>query len=365
LGNAAVSCRSNRDVTQVTAFHLAALPGQPVTKENSVCAFTQKVRKFADMMIPLGHEVVIYGDQEHSSMAEHVACYPDCDPPPFTPDAWEPFNAAAVKEIRKRAKAGDVLGLMGGLCQTSLVQAFPEMYPVEYGIGYGGCFAPYKVFESYAWMHTCYGQQRGSNAADGSFYDAVIPAYFEPEDFPENTGGGDYLLYVGRLTQRKGIEIVTETAKRLGMPLKLAGAGDWVPEYGEALGNVKPVERGELMAGAKALICPTIYVEPFGCIAVEAQLCGTPVISTDWGAFTETVRQGISGWRCRRLGEFMWAVENADTLDKAAIRQHAQATWSLEAVAPRYDHYFRHLKTLEGDGWYADSLTAPVELANG
>ena len=254
---------------------------------------------------------------------------------------------------------------MGGHCQASLVASLPAMYPVEYGIGYGGCFAPYKVFESYAWMHTCYGQQRGSNAADGSFYDAVIPAYFEPEDFPENTGGGDYLLYVGRLTQRKGIEIVTETAKRLGMPLKLAGAGDWVPEYGEALGNVKPVERGELMAGAKALICPTIYVEPFGCIAVEAQLCGTPVISTDWGAFTETVRQGISGWRCRRLGEFMWAVENADTLDKAAIRQHAQATWSLEAVAPRYDHYFRHLKTLEGDGWYADSLTAPVELANG
>ena len=349
----------------MTAFHLAALPGQPVTKENSVCAFTQKVRKFADMMIPLGHEVVIYGDQEHSSMAEHVACYPDCDPPPFTADAWEPFNAAAIKEIRKRAKAGDVLGLMGGLCQASLVQAFPEMYPVEYGIGYGGCFAPYKVFESYAWMHTCYGQQRGSNEADGSFYDAVIPAYFEPEDFPENTGGGDYLLYVGRLTQRKGIEVVTETAKRLGMPLKLAGAGDWVPEYGEALGNVKPVERGELMAGAKALICPTIYIEPFGCIAVEAQLCGTPVISTDWGAFTETVRQGISGWRCRRLGEFMWAVENADTLDKAAIRQHAQATWSLEAVAPRYDHYFQHLKTLEGDGWYADSLAAPVELANG
>ena len=346
-------------------FHLAALPGQPVTKANSVCAFTQKVRKFADMMVPLGHEVTIYGDEEHSHGGDHVACYPSSEPPEFTAEAWEPFNTSAAVEIEKRAEPGDILGLMGGHCQASLVASLPAMYPVEYGIGYGGCFAPYKVFESYAWMHTCYGQQRGSNAADGSFYDAVIPAYFEPEDFPENTGGGDYLLYVGRLTQRKGIEIVTETAKRLGMPLKLAGAGDWVPEYGEALGNVKPVERGELMAGAKALICPTIYVEPFGCIAVEAQLCGTPVISTDWGAFTETVRQGISGWRCRRLGEFMWAVENADTLDKAAIRQHAQATWSLEAVAPRYDHYFRHLKTLEGDGWYADSLTAPVELANG
>lgn len=341
-------------------FHLAALPGQPVTKENSVCAFTQKVRKFADMMIPLGHEVIIYGDEEHAHDGEHVVCYPSCDPPPFTQEGWQPFNDAAIKEIRARCEKDDVLGLMGGTCQTSLMNAFPDLYPVEYGIGYGGCFAPYKVFESRAWQHTCYGQQRGSNSADGSFYDAVIPAYFEPEDFPEATGG-DYLLYVGRLTQRKGIEIVTETAKRLDMPLKLAGAGDWIPDYGEALGNVGPEERGELMAGAHALICPTTYIEPFGCIAVEAQLCGTPVVSTDWGAFTETVEQGVSGYRCHRLGEFMWAVENADKLDKKAIRKRAQATWSLDAIGPQYDYYFKHLQTLAEDGWYDETKTPPFE----
>ena len=343
-------------------FHLAALPGQPVTKANSVCAFTQKVRKFADMMVPLGHEVTIYGDEEHSHGGDHVACYPSSEPPEFTAEAWEPFNTSAAVEIEKRAEPGDILGLMGGHCQASLVASLPALYPVEYGIGYGGCFAPYKVFESYAWMHTCYGQQRGSNTADGSFYDAVIPAYFEPEDFPENTGGGEYLLYVGRLTQRKGLEIVTETARRLGMPLKIAGAGEYQPDYGELLGNVGPVERGELMAGAHALICPTTYIEPFGCIAVEAQLCGTPVISTDWGAFTETVEQGVTGWRCRRLGEFIWAVENADTLDRDLIRRRARATWSLEAIAPLYDHYFNHLKTLDGDGWYDAKPSSPMEV---
>jgi len=341
-------------------FHLAALPGQPVggNRGNSACAFTEKVRKFGKMMNPFGHEVIVYGDPQHEHDGEHVACYPESKPPPFTPEAWEPFNKAAAAAILERAEPNDVLGLMGGRCQESLVTALPHLRPVEYGIGYGGCFAPFKVFESYAWMHTCYGQQRGTNTADGSFYDAVIPAYFEKEAFPAG-GGGDYLLYVGRLTQRKGIEIVEETAKRAGMRLVLAGEGDYVPKYGEAIGHVKPNERGPLMAGARALICPTIYIEPFGCIAVEAQLCGTPVISTDWGAFTETVEQGVSGWRCRRLGEFIWAAQNAGNLDREAIREHARETWSLEAIAPMYEHYFNHLETLNGSGWYDDMPSAP------
>lgn len=338
-------------------FHLAALPGQPVggPAANPTCAFTEKVRKFGPMMEPLGHEVIVYGDPR----GEGVAAYPKVDPPEFTPEAWEPFNRSVAKAIRHRMEPGDVLGLMGGLAQAELVSLLPELWPVEYGIGYGGSFAPFKVFESYAWMHTTYGQQRGTNTADGSFYDAVINAYFEPELFPEPSHG-EYLLYVGRLTERKGVEIVCETARRLDMPLLLAGEGDVKPSYGECLGVVKADERGELMAGARALMCPTIYVEPFGCIAVEAQLCGTPVISTDWGAFTETVEQGVSGYRCRTLGEFMWAAENVHRLDRYAIRRAAQERWSLEAIGPQYDRYFKRLMTLKGDGWYDDNRVSPV-----
>lgn len=335
-------------------FHLPALPGQPITKENSVCAFTQKVRKFANMMVPRGHEIFIYGDPEHDSLAtEHIACYPSCDPPEFTPEAWEEYNSKVAPEIIKRAEANDFLGLMGGRAQEQLVPLLPHLTPVEYGIGYGGAFAPFKVFESYAWMHTVYGEQRGSNTADGSFYDAVIPAYFEVEDFPYRVKKKDYLLYVGRLTERKGIQVVEEVGERLGCEVKFAGAGDYEPKYGECLGNVQPKQRGKLMSEAKALICPTIYVEPFGCIAVEAQMCGTPVLSTDWGAFVETVQHGVTGYRCRTLSEFVWAAENVGRLDPRVIRSFAVENYSLEAIAPQYEAYFEQLVTLQGEGWYS------------
>lgn len=352
-------------------FHLAALPGQPVGGSNArpTCAFTEKVRKFPAMMQPFGHEVIVYGDADWEHDGEHVSCYPSVsEPPPFTDQDWQPFNQAAAKEIKKRCEPGDILGLMGGNCQTSLVNELSGLFPVEYGIGYGGSFAPYRVFESYAWMHTTYGQQRGTNSADGSFYDAVINAYFEPEKFPISKKPGDYLLYVGRLTERKGIEIVCETARRLDMPLILAGEGDVTPSYGECVGVVRAKERGELMSNAVALMCPTIYIEPFGCIAVEAQLSGTPVISTDWGAFTETVEQGVSGYRCRTLGEFMWAAEDVAQwkLNKReAIRDYAQNRWSLEAIGPQYDQYFQRLTTLNDEGWYDETKSSPIPATKG
>jgi hypothetical protein len=58
----------------------------------------------------------------------------------------------------------------------------------------------------------------------------------------------------------------------------------------------------------------------------------------------------------------MWAVDNVDKLDKKAIRKNAQETWSLEAIAPQYDHYFNHLLTLSGKGWYDDEKKPPYFL---
>jgi len=125
------------------------------------------------------------------------------------------------------------------------------------------------------------------------------------------------------------------------------------PPYGEYLGVVGPELRGELMANASAFWCPTIYVEPFANVHVEAMACGTPIICTDWGVFTETVKQGETGFRCRTFQEFLDAVEDVKKLDPWRIRKYALDNFSLEAIAPRYDQYFRRLLDLWGDGWYA------------
>jgi glycosyltransferase involved in cell wall biosynthesis len=108
--------------------------------------------------------------------------------------------------------------------------------------------------------------------------------------------------------------------------------------------------------GPKAIFVPSEYAEPFGNVAIETQMCGTPVITTDWGAFPETVEHGRTGWRCRTLDHFIWAAENLRQLDPAYIRQRAASLYSMESVKPRYQEYFEMLSDLWDEGWYAGKV---------
>lgn len=352
-------------------FHVVSLPHTNTTSEFPSCAFTQKVVRFCAMMDSLGHEVILYsGERNEAPCTEHVSCisekrraqivgdrhYTDAD---WSHPHWEGFLANVIGQMHERIENQDFICLIGGLSQKPVADAFPDHLSVEFGIGYAGTFAKYRVFESYAWMHMIYGQDAARNgggaaSADGNFYDAVIPNQVDPDLFPyrgKHRRENDYFLYVGRLIDRKGYSIAQEVCQKLGKRLVLAGPG--VPSgYGEFVGEVGPEERGRLMAGARALFAPTLYVEPFGTVHIEAMACGTPVICTDWGVFTETIQNGVNGFRCRTFREFLSAAESVHRLDHSLIHRQAVTRFGMANVSLQYEQYFSKLSTLYGEGWY-------------
>jgi glycosyltransferase involved in cell wall biosynthesis len=348
-------------------FHVCALPHTHSTTDYLACAYTAKVINFCRMMKGLGHAVYLYGGEKNEAPCdEHVVCVSETDRAAHVGDShftsasfdynlpfWTNANAKMAAEIAKRAEKRDFVCVIGGYAQKQIADTLPHMVTVEFGVGYGGTFSKFRVFESYAWMHVCYGAATMGKPhdADGNWWDAVIPGYLDPAMFPFSAEKDDYYLFIGRLVERKGYRIAADVCFDLGARLIVAGQG--TPPVGcEYVGVVGPEERGRLMSRAKAVFVPTIYLEPFGNVNIEAQACGTPVITTDWGAFTETVVDGVTGFRCRTFGDFKRAAERVHTLDPHEIRKHAVFRYSLPVIAESYHNYFSRLLHLWDDGWY-------------
>lgn len=340
------------------------------------CAFTQKVRKLCSMLSSLGHEVFHYGCEGADVRATHVEVvrqeallsrYPFEMGRMFSydvKDAWhETFFSRTVHEIRSRQEPGDFLLCSWGWGHKPIADALtsqagdPQLFVVEPGIGYNGVFAPYRVFESYFWMAHTYGRM---GLQQGPWYDCVIPNAFDPDEFTFCANKEDYILYLGRIVEDKGVDIALQAADASGVALIVAGQGDvdfYLPGRREAhpsarfAGFADAARRRALLAGARALLAPSYYLEPFGGVAVEAMLSGTPAITTDWGGFAETVIQGRTGFRCRTFDQFVHAIERIDEIDPLVCRDHA-LNYSLSHMAPRYEEFFLSLSDLNRSGWY-------------
>lgn len=361
-------------------FHIVSLPHTQSTKEYLSCAYTQKVLNFCRMMKSLDHEVFLYASEDNDAPCDElIPCITKEEQKLNIKQAdwkkdffsiewdenisyWRIMNGRAITEIGKRIQKKDFICVIAGTCQKPIADAFPAHMTVEFGIGYEGTFSNYRVFESYAFMHYLYGIQ---GTKDGKYYDTVIPNYFDPKDFYLTTTPEPYFLFIGRLVPRKGLGIAADVCKKLGVKLKVAGQGMIEYEKGkkikaqeftiegdiEYLGTVGVKERADLMSKAMGVFVETQYIGPFEGVSVEAMLSGTPVLTTDWGCFVETVIDGVTGFRTRTMGETIWAARECQYLDRKKIRDYAVKRYSMDSVKYRYQDYFTQLLDLWDKGW--------------
>jgi len=363
-------------------LHLLGL-GHTITREDfSHCAFTMKTRKMAKMMGAMGYEVLHYGvegpDVEQYKNVKHIdvvdnntwqAEYGDFEKEKYQfkydtyGTSWRVFQNNAKDKLGLYYKSGDLILSSFGHPHAFAMEFGPV---IEMGIGYShrACFAPYRVYESYAWMNECRAREDSGNP---KAYHVVIPNYFDLKEFAwESSDKKSYFAFLGRMNVDKGIETACLVAEDLGIPLKAAGQlggpddkfvkklKDQYKMF-EHIGTVGIKERSDFLKGSIATFVPTHYPEPFGGVAVESMLCGTPVITSDWGAFPETVIDGVTGYRCRTLKDYIDAGKNIikkRELVSWPCREHGEK-YSLENIGLKYDKYFKDVqRVIMGEGWY-------------
>ena len=187
------------------------------------------------------------------------------------------------------------------------------------------------------------------------WYDAVIPNYFDPDDFTYSKEKDNYFLFLGRVYSGKGVDIAVQVTEATGDKLVIAGQNPenrTFPSHVDFVGYADVEFRRILMSRAKGAFVASQYVEPFGGVQMELLFSGTPTITTDWGSFVENNIHGVTGFRCRTFEQFCWAAKNIHTINPENCRTWAE-NFSLDKVATMYEEYFQTvLDVYTGNGWY-------------
>ena len=179
-------------------------------------------------------------------------------------------------------------------------------------------------------------------------YLTTIHHGIDTDAFSLSPDPGGFLLFYGRIHPDKGAAQAIDVARRVGMPLVLAGIvqdqayfdREVAPHLDDDrvsyLGPIGPDQRNELLGGATALLHLIEFEEPFGLSVVEAMASGTPVIATRRGSMPELIDDGVTGFLVEGAEEAVSAIDRAGQLDRAAIRAQAVRRFGRERMVDEY-----------------------------
>jgi glycosyltransferase involved in cell wall biosynthesis len=171
----------------------------------------------------------------------------------------------------------------------------------------------------------------------------------------------DYLLFVGRITEEKGVKEAIQVAKASNHRLLIIGPvglgcqgyfDQYIkPELDDRilyLGGMDQEQLPKYYQKAKALLTPVQWEEPFGQTTVEAMACGAPVISLHRGAAPEIIVHGKTGFVVHSIGEMVEAVDKLESINRADCRQHVVDKFNVDLMVDAYEEAFRTMLISKG-----------------
>lgn len=190
---------------------------------------------------------------------------------------------------------------------------------------------------------------------------ATIPHGYPRDLFRRVPNGADtgdgYLAFLGRISAEKGVDTAIKIARRSKSRLKIAARINsfdrpyWEqvikPQVDgkqiEYVGEIGDAEKTAFLNGARALLFPIRWPEPFGLVMIEAMACGTPVIACPCGAVPEVIEDGVTGRIVETVDDAVAAVADIAHLDRAQIRRRFEDRFSSDTMAEAYLDVYRHL----------------------
>jgi glycosyltransferase involved in cell wall biosynthesis len=199
-----------------------------------------------------------------------------------------------------------------------------------------------------------------SDRAPGLNYLATVYNGIDLDLYPQRTGRGEDLIFIGRIHPDKGVHLAIQTARQSGRRLLIAGivqdAGYFRDEIQPHLdenriryvGSVGVEEKNALFAQAFALLHLNTIPERFGLVLAEANAAGVPVVAMDLGSCREVIEHGVTGFMVNDVAEAVRALDGVASIKDSACRRRVEERFSIATMVEAYERVYAKIFELEG-----------------
>ncbi|MCB8888368.1 glycosyltransferase family 4 protein [Vreelandella malpeensis] len=318
------------------------------------------VADLTEALFNLGYDVTLIGPSDCRTPARHLACAPSLyalerqhgQVPPGVPGVLE---ARVLETLRAHLDEFDVIHCHGEFAHAALLgsRRRHSLTTVHWRVDELDRTLFFEGFPDLPVAGISHAQARAIPEANLA---GVIHHGLKAKRFTLGTGDGGYLAFIGRMTDQKRPDRAIEVARRTGHALRLAGGVDvgnpgWFDAHvaGELdesivhVGTIDDTQKQALLSGAKALLFPIDWPEPFGLVMIEAMACGTPVIAWRNGSVEEVIEHGVTGFIVDSIEEATAAVALLAELDRGRIRERFLERFTAERMARDYVALYERL----------------------
>jgi len=322
----------------------------PPPKSGSV---EQMTSLLTEGLVARGHDVTLFATGDSTTKAKLHAIYPHGywhDENMWPWELYEMLNLAAAVE---RAADFDLIHYEAAYYPMSLAFARLSPTPILQTLHHSPSHAEVRLWSLYPEAPFVAISNEQARLLAGLNVVATVLHGIDMNGFAFQEAPDDYLLFLGRFTEGKGVLQAIEIAKRVGMKLVLAAAEDGY--YREKVaphvdgtqivyfGEADHAAKVKLYGGARALLYPIQAREPFGLVLAEAMACGTPVAALDRGAVREIVDDQITGIVFDNLDEMAKGLPRLFDLNRRGVREQAVRRFGADRMVDEYATVYQRI----------------------